>query len=519
MDKQEAFSKIGQHLVVGFPEKTISDNVKRLIHDYRVGNFILFSRNIGSPEDVYELTSRLQEEAKKAGHPYPLLICTDQENGYVRRLKEGATAFPGAMALGATENPDIAYQIGKATANELKALGMNWNLAPVVDVNNNPNNPVINVRSFGESPEKVAQMAVAWMTGCQDGGVAATLKHFPGHGDTDIDSHLDLPKVNHPVDRLHKVELFPFKEGIKNGAEVIMSAHIYFPAIEREPGRPATLSKAILTDLLRHQLGFNGVITTDCLEMKAIADTIGTATGALQALQAGADIAMISHTYDVQLEAIRLLTDALQAGELDAESIEKSERRIIELKERYALTSSHTPYELKNVGSAEHSDLACEVIRKSITVIKKEDFQTPTNGKILAVYPKQTQHNQAEDQYPLTLGHVLLNSPANLELYEWNGKEIIESVQSALKARAEACEGLIIFTLAPDSSYIEAVKPLLDHKNIAVVALKSPYDLRHFEGADLMLCTYNDSPAAIKAALEVIYGRRNAPGRLPVTLE
>ena len=230
LNKQEWFTKLGQLLVVGFRGMTVSDEVKKLIHDYRVGNFILFGRNIGTGVDVLDLTSALQEEAKRAGHDKPLLICTDQENGLVQRLKYPATAFPGAMGIGATNNLDIAYQIGEATGRELKEVGINWNLAPVVDVNNNPENPVINVRSFGESPRRVKDLALAWMKGCQEAGVATTLKHFPGHGDTNVDSHLDLPVIHHSLKRLFDVELLPFLEGIKNGATTIMTAHIYFSA-------------------------------------------------------------------------------------------------------------------------------------------------------------------------------------------------------------------------------------------------------------------------------------------------
>ncbi len=254
MSKKELERKIGQLFVVGFDGTTVNPKIKKLIHDYHVGSIILFSRNIGEPEEVLQLTSDLQKEAKKAGYEKPLLICLDQENGVVSRIHKGLTTFPGSMALGATDNPQYAYKIGLATGKELKALGINWNLAPVLDVNNNPDNPVIGVRSFSENAEKVAAFGEAMMKGLQDAGVMTSLKHFPGHGDTNVDSHLDLPVISHEMERLENIELVPFKACIEAGADSVMAAHVYFPAIEPEEDIPATLSKRVYVDLLRKSL-------------------------------------------------------------------------------------------------------------------------------------------------------------------------------------------------------------------------------------------------------------------------
>ena len=217
-------------MVFGFHGKTASPEIKQLIRDHHVGGIILFSRNMGTAAEVLNLTRELQQEAKNAGHKQPLLICIDQENGIVRRLDQGTTVLPGAMLLGATDQPENAYTVGVATGKELKHLGINWNLAPVLDVNNNPNNPVIGVRSFGENAAKVSLFGQEAMRGMQDAGVITTLKHFPGHGDTSVDSHLDLPVISHSMDRLEEIELKPFVDCIERGADTIMSAHVYFPS-------------------------------------------------------------------------------------------------------------------------------------------------------------------------------------------------------------------------------------------------------------------------------------------------
>src|SRR3989440_5780631 len=223
--------QIGQALMVGFWGHTPSQDIIDLISRYHIGNVILFSRNIGNTRQVLELTQSLQRIAKEAGHPYPLLIAIDQENGIVQRLGEAATIYPGNMALGAIGSDEIAYEVALAAGRELQALGINMNLAPVVDVNNNPANPVIGVRSFGEDPHLVARLAAAMVKGYHDAGILSCLKHFPGHGDTTVDSHLALPTIPHTLERLEEGELVPFRSGIAAGAENGMTPHIYLPRI------------------------------------------------------------------------------------------------------------------------------------------------------------------------------------------------------------------------------------------------------------------------------------------------
>ncbi|HLL79961.1 MAG TPA: glycoside hydrolase family 3 N-terminal domain-containing protein, partial [Ktedonobacteraceae bacterium] len=223
--------QVGQIVMAGFHGTSPSPEILDLVQRHHVGSVLLFSRNIRDAEQVFELTARLQAAARDAGHRSPLLIALDQENGIVQRLGDAATIFPGNMALGATRSKELAFQVAQATGRELRALGINFNLAPVVDVNNNPANPVIGARSFGEDAQLVAGMGAAMVRGYREAGVIACLKHFPGHGDTAVDSHLALPTIPHSPDRLDALELVPFRSGMQAGAESVMIAHVAFPSL------------------------------------------------------------------------------------------------------------------------------------------------------------------------------------------------------------------------------------------------------------------------------------------------
>nr|MBP7355585.1 beta-N-acetylhexosaminidase [Longilinea sp.] len=256
--------KIGQVMIIGFDGTTLTPELKAMITEYHVGGVILFARNVESPEQVARLCNDLQQAATESGHP-GLLIAIDQEGGRVARLTEakGFTEFPGAMAIGATGSPDNARQVAAAMAAEMRAVGINVDFAPDLDVNNNPQNPVIGVRSYGSEPQQVAAFGTAAIEGLQAGGVLAFGKHFPGHGDTGTDSHVALPQVAHPLERLETVEFVPFEAAIRANVAGIMSAHVTFPAIDATPGTPANVSSKVLTDLLRQEMQFTGLVVTD----------------------------------------------------------------------------------------------------------------------------------------------------------------------------------------------------------------------------------------------------------------
>lgn len=522
--------KIGQLMVFGFDGKVVSNEIKEMIHEYKIGSIILFNRNIGNALEVLKLNTNLQKEAKAAGQVYPLLICADQENGVVRRLREGTTLFPGAMSLGATQDPNLTYEVALASGVELKSLGINWNLAPVVDVNNNPQNPVIGIRSFGEDPEKVSEFGLAAVKGMQDARVITTLKHFPGHGDTNVDSHLDLPVISHDRDRLKEVELKPFVDGMANGADMIMTAHIYFPAFETEEGTPATISKAVITGLLREELGFNGVVTTDCLEMNAISKTIGTPRGAVEALKAGVDIIMISHSYQLQMQSLEAIYQAIESGEIDISLIEAAYERVVSLKRKYV--SWHeillNPEEVKvpeAVGGKAHAELAEEAYRKGITLVKNEGNLLPLSQKdrILVLYPENSAFMQVEDRggnSSINLGTVVkeLHPEADSIQYSTtiNEEEIKELIEKAGEYATIIVGTMTVIKNNPQVTLIEGL--LAANKKLAVVALRSPYDISYFPRVPVFIAAFEFSYPALNVAVKALFGMEEVEGILPVTI-
>ena len=268
--------RVGQRFMVGFEGFAASADVKALIRDFGVGHVVLFARNVAGPEQVAELVRELQSVARDAGQAQPLLVAVDQEGGRVARLKDPWTIWPSARAVGQTGSEETARKMAEALAEELKACGIRYDFAPCVDVDTNPRNPVIGDRSFGEDPDLVGRLGVAMIRGFQDNGVVACAKHFPGHGDTDVDSHLDLPSIEHSRSRLDDVELRPFRMAIEAGVATVMASHLLVREID--DALPATLSPRVVTGLLREELGYAGVVVTDALEMGA----------AGQALDAGA---------------------------------------------------------------------------------------------------------------------------------------------------------------------------------------------------------------------------------------
>ena len=517
--------KAGRLMIAGFKGLTMSEEIKELIHNYHIGGVILFGRNIGTPQQILALTGSLQAEAKAAGYDVPLLISIDQENGVVRRLGEGTTIIPGAMLLGAAQDPANARKAGELTGMDLKALGINWNLAPVVDINNNPKNPVIGVRSFGEDPQKVSDFAEQSMLGMQDARVMTTLKHFPGHGDTSVDSHLDLPVIPHGLERLHRVELVPFKDCIAAGADAIMSAHVYFPALEGEANLPATLSRSVITGLLREELGFDGVVTTDCMEMDAIAKGIGTVNGSVKAVQAGVDLVMVSHIHDLQEQAILKIAEAIERGDIEEAQVDRSIERINHMIANYVSwneieENSRVP---AFVGSDEHQQEMKEIYKKGITLAggKGGDPIAP-DDRVLLIYPHNEYATMVEDKRYSTLemAEQLKGVHSHIEVIEINPANYEEQQQQTV-ALAKNFDRLVILTLnaAAQESQRNFVNQLIGTGVPSdVIAIRTPYDAAAFPQANRIYCTYEFTSSAFETMAEVLIGQTEISGKLPVTI-
>lgn len=521
--------KIGQLMIFGFKGKTATPEIKKLIREHHIGGVILFGRNIGAPEEVLALTRELQIEAKEAGHEKPLLICIDQENGVVRRLGDGATIFPGSMLLGATGRKENAYITGLLTGRELKALGINWNLAPVLDINNNPDNPVIGVRSYGETAEIVSEFGKQAVKGMQDAGIITTLKHFPGHGDTTVDSHLDLPIISHGISRLKEMELKPFMDVIEHGADTIMSAHVYFPAIEDLENVPATLSRKVITGLLREGLGYNGVVTTDCMEMNAISDGIGTAEGAVEALKAGVDLIMVSHLQSKQYETLSLVEAAVQSGEVSKDIIDDAHNRVMKLKDMYLswenVSLNDSPTVPTLVGSKLHELEAYEIYKQGITMVKNDGDLLPLNlmeeDRILVVYPENVYALLVEDKrYSIfSLGEAVNNLHDRTEVLALSNPPTDTQIEN-VRLIVKDYKAVIIGTLSikPDDQQVKLVRELYkENENVIVIATRSPYDLAYLPQIPSYLATYEFSKPALQTAVEAIFGKVRVKGELPIS--
>lgn len=508
------------------------EQMMHYIEEYGIGGITFFSG------DVHELATLIQDFQEVSD--IPLLISSDFERGVSMRIRR-ATMFPVAMAIGATGDPTLAYRMARATAREGRALGVHQNFAPVVDVNNNPDNPVINVRSFGEDPELVGELARAYTLGLHDGGMISTGKHFPGHGDTDLDSHVTLPVIDYGRDRLEKVELKPFRNIIEHGVMSIMTAHIAMPGLTGSEELPATLSREILKDLLRGDLNFEGLIVTDAMDMYGIELNYSRDNAALKAVKAGADIVLLPPDPATAIDAV---VAAIRLGEIEEEQIDRSVRRILSAKKLMGLHEDQKANEhIRDiVGNKHHQGLARDIARRAVTLVRNEDelfpLDTEESDKILLVTiadreqqrmlvhrhdrPSTTEpvgqyFNQLfRDYFPRT-ETVLLDPRSN--------KQEVDS----LIAKAEEADKIIAHSyvtarsgegdLELEEPVDDALKKLmeLDHP-MGVVSFGDPYFIRGVPEVEAYLSAWAANEATIEVVVETLRGENNPTGRLPVNI-
>jgi beta-N-acetylhexosaminidase len=467
---------------------------------------------VQSPEQVARLTNDLQTIALQSGHP-GLFIAIDQEGGRVARLTEdaGFTEFPSAMALAATGNPENARRMAAAMAAEMRAVGVNVDFAPDLDVNNNPANPVIGTRSFSSEPVRVAEYGIAFARGLQENGVLVFGKHFPGHGDTATDSHIDLPLVPHDRARLDEVELFPFRAAIQAEVAGIMSAHVTFPAIDPTPGLAATLSRPVLTGLLRDELGYTGLIVTDSLEMGALAaNGYPPPVGAPLAFAAGADILLFNRDHAMQREAFTNLVQAIEDGKVSTERLDESVRRVLEAKERFRILNPTLVADPVRAGestaTAEHHALALELAQKAITLLKDDALLLPLKpGEPVLVI---------ETAAAQGLGALLGAKTLEIKI-DPDPRAIADALSAARNAHK------VIVTTTETSLYpgqVQLVRELLaQNPNMIIVSVRTPYDISVLPAVPTVLAAYGGNRPALQAIAEVLMGSK-ALGVLPVSL-
>lgn len=520
--------KIGQLVMPStrYKQTSIPDEyTRKLIQEYHVGSVIDYGN--ADAERTAKYNNQLQKWAAETRLKIPLFISADLEYGSIQLVTDG-TDFPRQMAIGATRDPGAAEQVAKINAIESKAVGFNWNFSPLADVNTNPSNPVIGVRSFGEKTDLVFQMTVAQIKGYQQNGLIATAKHFPGHGDTSFDSHLGLAAVTYDRKTLEEVHLPPFKAAIAAGVDSIMTAHVIINAID--PKLPATLSKEVLTGLLRKQMGFNGIIVTDSMSMNAIDKHWGAGQAAIMAINAGADIVMASGSYKHQLETYNALYHALKSGELTEKRVNESLNRILSAKFKYDLANHRYVDPIKAtkvVNNPSHKQAAAEVARKSITLLK--------NDRILPF-------NAKANQTTLVVGPKIYGSKKYIDAItkavedKASGK-VVRSITSTNSTDAEIANAtdlakqanrIIAATFSPgtlSTGQIKLVKALqASGKPTVVISLGLPYDIKNYPKVGAYIATYaidrwgSPLPSSWNAAIDVIFGSKPG-GKLPVNIK
>nr|BCX00601.1 MAG: beta-N-acetylhexosaminidase [Bacteroidota bacterium] len=492
----------------------------RLVREEHVGGIIFFRGNL---LDQALLTNRLQ-----ALSPLPLWIAQDMEWGLAMRL-EGATEFPKAMALGATRNPELAYRMGLAIAREARAIGVHQNFAPVLDVNNNPENPIINVRSFGEDPRLVSELGRAFIRGLQEGGLVATAKHFPGHGDTNVDSHADLPIIPHALRRLDTLELVPFREAIASGVLSIMTAHIAFPALEPDVRVPATLSAAVLDTLLRRRLGFEGLIVSDAMDMHGVTKYFGLKRASVLALKAGVDLLLMPPDESGVIDAI---VEAVKRGEISEARINESVLRLLRLKELLGLHENRfvdIDRITHHVGRSEHRALAREIARQALTLVKNDRQVLPLtrlNGERLLLISLSDSDDPSVGR---AFFQELRSRYAEVEHLLLDTRSTKRDYKQALD-RAKKADYVIVASYVYIRSYSNRLGLPGAHLDLLrrlarrykqptiLIAFGNPYILREVPEVDAYLATFSWGPTTYAVTADALLGMAPIRGKLPITI-
>ena len=508
--------KIGQLLIIGFHETTLTDELRILIRRYKFGNFILFARNVVDIPQLEKLTRDLHEEVMNSIGIMPF-IAIDQEGGNTVRIMDKSTFYPGSMTIAATDlsNAEI---IGHMMGKHLISLGINMNFAPVLDINNNPKNPIIGIRSFSDKPEIVGKYGIEIIKAMQNEGVIATGKHFPGHGDVEIDSHLGLPVLPFDKERLYNMELKPFMEAINNDVQNIMAAHIIFQEVDKE--NPATVSKDILQGILRNELSYSGLITSDCMEMNAISETMTTPVGAMRGVKAGDDLVCVSHTKQRQIDSINLIKESVEKNEISIEEIDEKIERILKYKnEVYSVMKQkffNNPNNLEIFNDAEQAKVLQHIVDSSLTYVNGKNFEL--KGKTLIYWFQQFASTIAEDTLDEENFGVLLNK----EIPSADTLEYITDEYSEKNVTASKNYDTVVFISFNAFSYKNQANMINEinkiSSNLFVISIRNPYDYLYLDENINFYTLYESTPNSMRTVVKFLKGEIEAKGTLPVTL-
>ena len=492
-----------------------TDATPQLIADLASGDvpgLTLFRHNVATASQVAELTERLQAAS---GTDLPLLIAADQETGQLVGLGEDTTPFPGSMALGATGDPGLAEKVAVVVGTEMTALGVNMNYAPVCDAATNPTNPSLGIRAFSDDPTAVAELASATVRGLASVGVIAVAKHFPGKGEAVVDPHHELPLLDLDRKRLDEVELAPFRAVVGAGVPVVMAGHYAVPAVTGRTDLPTSVSADMIDGVLRTELGFDGVVITDALDMGALPQGVGQIVDVIAAIRAGVDLLLCTADRETQLRLRSGLDLASSRGLIDSSS---SLRRVTALRRRIPTRRS----DISVVGSRAHRQLAAEVARRSITLVRNNAGALPlsTSGELLVVMPQPSDLTPAD-----TSSRIAPGLAEALRRYHPNVHGIVTSPLprpdeiAAVVERARHSEMVVIGTMwaGPEqAALVDAV--LASGTPTVTVALRTPFDLAAYPHAETHLCTYSIQPPSTRALADVLFGVEPARGRLPAAI-
>ncbi|MBY0219841.1 glycoside hydrolase family 3 N-terminal domain-containing protein [Paenibacillus illinoisensis] len=504
---------------------TVNEGLKSSIHNQDLGGLILFDKNIVDTRQVTTFTHNLQMESGDI----PMFLGIDQEGGVIKRIP-GGTNLPGQMALGATGDSALAEAAGLLTGEELKALGLNINFAPVLDINSNPDNPIIGMRSFSSDADLVTRLGLATITGLRQSGVISAVKHFPGHGDTMVDSHLGLPVLTHNRERLDSVELKPFQAAIENGVEMIMTAHIAFPAIDNEQvtslkdGQrvpvPATLSKKVLNGLLREELGYEGIIISDAFTMDGIAEHFGEDQAVERAVNAGVDIILMPQN---SAAAHQTLVNAVKNGTIPIETIHASVERILELKAKYGLFehSESLTFKLAKlnqvIGSQEHREVEREIAERAVTLLASRDGKHPDSlqqgDRVVIVAAEEEQAKQLERQLKQASNNLSLKTDIAL-IGQAQTKETVAKADYVILASYQFRNVASQFGWSAYQALINEMNTR--NQRYTLLSLGNPYETIYLKNIRSGLAVYGKQVPNTEAGINVLLGHQEATGKLPV---
>ncbi len=503
--------KIGQMMMVGFDGLSPPRHILDWLASGRIGGIYLFARNIESPRQVKQLVDDC-----RAAAPFPILVGIDQEGGIVARLRQGFTESPGAMALGAARDPQLAEDIAFMLGRELAALGINWNFAPVADIAHQPDNPSVSTRSVGADHDLVSQIVAAQIRGFQRAGIAATVKHFPGLGNTVIDTHAALARVSGSLDYVYDNDLLPFRAALDADAACVMLTHVMYEALDAK--HPATLSPSIVTGLLRQEIGYDGAVCTDCMEMNAITHGFGAGEAAVLAVEAGVDMPLYSHSRRRQKAACRALLRAAKSGRISRARIDQSVARIQQLKATFPLDDRPA---LDLVACDAHQTLALKAARAGTVMVKRGSAWPidPQRSKVALIEFASGRISDAIDQKSNSLFARCLS-----ERLQHVACHALDASKPKTDAPERILPGADIALLVTRNAHMQPGQLQLARRIISrakaaiLVCARNPYDAGSLLNADTVICANGDSRPSLLAAVEAVCGDYQPAGKLTVPL-